>query len=97
VRSAAVRWTQRHDAISEQHPALVAVHQSASGQLALLFRHALVPPNGQHRAWRRDIQFAARSVVRDLRAAGLFGRLLIAAAVRGRRSSSGMGTSRRCG
>ena len=77
MRSAAVRWTQLHDAISELHPALVAVHQSASGQLALLMRHALVPANGRRRAWRRAIQLAARDVARDLRAAGLCGRLLI--------------------
>lgn len=77
MRSAAVRWTELHDAISEQHPALVAVHQSTSGQLALLLRHALVPANGQRRPWRREIQVAARGIARDLRAAGLRGRLLI--------------------
>jgi len=77
VRTAAVRWSERHDAISELHPALVAVHRSDSGQLALLLRHALVPTSGQRRAWRRDIQRAARDVARDLRAAGLRGRLLI--------------------
>jgi hypothetical protein len=77
VRSAAVRWTELHDAISEQHLALVAVHRSDSGQLALLLRHALVPTSGLRRVWRRDIQRAARDVARDLRAAGLRGRLLI--------------------
>ena len=77
MRSAAVRWTELHDAISEQHPALVAVHRSDSGQLALLLRHALVPTRGQRRVWRHDIQCAARDVARDLRAAGLHGRLLI--------------------
>jgi hypothetical protein len=77
VRSAAVRWTQLHDDISEQHPALVAVHQSASGQFALLLRYALAPANGQRRAWRRDIQLAARRVAHDLRVGGLRGRLLI--------------------
>ena len=77
MRSAAVRWTELHDAISEQHPALVAVHQSASGQLALLLHHALVPACGQRRVWRRDIQVAARDIARALRAAGLYGRLLI--------------------
>jgi hypothetical protein len=92
VPSAAVRWTDLHDAISEQHPALVAVHQSASGQLALLLRHALVPTYGQRRVWRRDIQVAARDIARDLRAAGLRGRLLIVQrlpAVRARRVLDG--------
>jgi hypothetical protein len=92
VRSGAVRWTELHDAISEQHPALVAVHQSASGQLALLLRHALVPPCGQRRLWRRDIQVAARDIARELRATGLHGRLLIVQrlpAVRARRVLDG--------
>jgi len=76
-RTALTRWSERHDAISAGHPALIAVHQSPVGQLALLLRHALVPIDGRRRAWRHDIQHAGRSIAHDLRAAGVHGRVLI--------------------
>lgn len=75
--TAPVRWTELHDAVSAGHPALVAVHQSPSGQLALLLRHALVPISGRRRAWRHDVQHAARSIARDLSGAGIHRRMLI--------------------
>jgi hypothetical protein len=77
VRAVADRWTELHDAISAGHSALVAVHESPRGQLALLLRHGLVPANGQRQAWRRQTRYAARAIVRDLRAAGVRRRMLI--------------------
>ena len=70
-------WPEHYRAVCRRHGDLVAVLESGTGRLALVFRHTPLPLIEESEVWVREIRDLTRAVMSDLRRAGLRRRYLV--------------------
>lgn len=71
-------WSAEFAGVCARHADLAAVHESATGTLALVLRHTILPLPEERPGWLAETRGAACGTLRDLRDAGFMGRSVVA-------------------